>query len=115
MVKQIFMLSNLQILFMLFLFIFRLLRRLFLILVQLFQNRGLFLRLLPFLGFYRFRKVGNGNCFARLCPLLQICDGGRLRRVIDNPVKIVVVLLYSLNVAAASAVAFWQLGRGNRK
>ena len=57
------------------------------------------MRLLPFLGFYRFRKVGNGDRFARLCPLLQIRDGGRLRRVIDKPVKVVVVLLYNvLNV-----------------
>ena len=81
---------------MLFLLVFRLLRCLFLILVQLFQNRGLFLRLLPFLGLYRFRKVGNGNRFPRLCPLLQICDGGGLRRVVDNPVKTVVVLLYGV-------------------
>ena len=96
MVKRVFMLSNLQILFMLFLLIFRLLRRLFLVLVQLLQNGRFFLRLFPFLGFYRFRKVGNGNRFARLCPLLKICDGGRLRHVVDKPVKIVVVLLYGV-------------------
>ena len=77
------MLSNLQILFLFFLLVFRLLRRLFLVLVQLLQNGRFLLRLLPFLGFYRFRKVGNGNRFARLCPLLQIRDGGRLRRIID--------------------------------
>ena len=81
---------------MLFLFIFRLLRRLFFVLVQLLQNGRFFLRLFPFLGFYRFRKVGNGNRFARLCPLLKIRDGGGLRRVIDKPVKIVVVLLYGV-------------------
>ncbi len=96
MVKRVFMLSNLQILFMLFLFIFRLLRRLFLVFVQLLQNGRFFLRLFPFLGFYRFCKVGNGNRFPRLCPLLKICNGGRLRRIVDKPVKIVVVLLYGV-------------------
>lgn len=81
---------------MLFLFIFRLLRRLFLVFVQLLQKGRFFLRLFPFLGFYRFCKVGNGNRFPRLCPLLKICNGGRLRRIVDKPVKIVVVLLYGV-------------------
>lgn len=70
---------------MLFLFIFRLLRRLFLVFVQLLQNGRFFLRLFPFLGFYRFCKVGNGNRFPRLCPLLKICNGGRLRRIVVPP------------------------------
>lgn len=73
-----------------------LLRRLFLVFVQLLQNGRFFLRLFPFLGFYRFCKVGNGNRFPRLCPLLKICNGGRLRRIVDKPVKIVVVLLYGV-------------------
>ena len=50
---------------MLFLFIFRLLRRLFLVFVQLLQNGRFFLRLFPFLGFYRFCKVGNPLLFSR--------------------------------------------------
>ena len=64
--------------------------------IQLLQNGRFFLRLFPFLGFYRFCKVGNGNRFPRLCPLLKICNGGRLRRIVDKPVKIVVVLLYGV-------------------
>ena len=88
MVKRVFMLSNLQILFMLFLFIFRLLRRLFLVFVQLLQNGRFFLRLFPFLGFYRFCKVGNGNRFPRLCPLLKICNGGVCGVLLISPSKL---------------------------
>ena len=49
-----------------FLFIFRLLRRLFLVFVQLLQNGRFFLRLFPFLGFYRFCRI-KLNTFAITC------------------------------------------------
>ena len=74
---------------MLFLFIFRLLRRLFLVFVQLLQNGRFFLRLFPFLGFYRFCKVGNGNRFPRLCPLLKICNGESIQAMNDLLVPLI--------------------------
>ena len=42
------------------------------------------------------RKVNQGNRLTRLCFLLQFPDGGRLRRVVDDTVKIVVVLLHNI-------------------
>ena len=42
------------------------------------------------------RKVNKGDSFARLNFLLQFSNGGRLRRVVDDTVKIVVVLLHNI-------------------
>ena len=50
----------------------------------------------------------------------EICRGAKRIAVLENvmnPTNVGAIIrsAAALNVAAASAVAFWQLGRGNRK
>ena len=65
-------------------------------------DRGLFFRcgfLAPAVftvGLNRFGKVSKRNNLARLCFLLQSVHGRRLRRVVDDTVKVIVVLLDSV-------------------
>ena len=74
------------------------LRRPFLFSSKLRPDRGLFLLCAAAL-FLRFDCGGivrKGDRLARLYLLLQLSGGGRLRRIIDKPVKSVVVLLYGV-------------------
>ena len=59
-------------------------------------DRGLFLFAALLIGMDGLRKVNQGNRLTRLCFLFQFPDGGRLRRVVDDTVKIVVVLLNNI-------------------
>ena len=59
-------------------------------------DRGLFLFAALLIGMDGVRKVNQGNRLTRLYFLLQFPDGGRLRRVVDDTVKIVVVLLHNI-------------------
>ena len=59
-------------------------------------DRGLFLFAALLIGMDGVRKVNQGNRLTRLCFLLQFPDGGRLRRVVDDTVKVIVVLLDSV-------------------
>ena len=81
---------------MLFLFIFRLLRRLFLVFVQLLQNGRFFLRLFPFLGFTAFARSVTEIASPAFARCSKSATVGVCGRIVDKPVKIVVVLLYGV-------------------
>mgnify|MGYP007125812873 CR=1 FL=1 len=68
---------------------------LFLVFIKLFENRRLFLRLFVLLGFYGLGKVNKGNGLARVYLCFKLGNGGHWR-VIDKPVKAVIVLLYGV-------------------
>lgn len=97
-----------------------LLSRPFLIRFELRPDRGLFFRcgFLAFavfpVGLNRFGKVSKGNNLACLCFLFQSVHGRRLRGIVDDTVKVIVVLLDSV-LDMLQRVCLFRLLGGNGK